>query len=99
MLSDELTLDYTHEESNVLKKRQIDGPEFVCTSFDNCGDHNFVGVAFENLTFTEEQRAMCNNDESCLYDLAVTGDEEFANTTLEASEENTRVQDIISKIK
>ena len=95
MLSDEVTLNYSHEG---MKKRQIDGPEFICTSFDNCGDHNFVGVPFENLTFTEEQRAMCNNDKTCLYDLVVTGDEEFANTTREASEENTRVQDIISNM-
>ena len=97
MLSDERPLNYTYEENNILKKRQIDGPDFVCTSFDNCGDHNFVGVTLEDLTFTEEQRAMCNNDETCLFDLVVTGDEGFANTTLEASEESTRVQDIISK--
>ena len=96
MFLDEMPLNYTHEENN-LKKRQISGPDFVCTSFDNCGDHNFVGVAFENLTFTEEQRVMCKNDRSCLYDLVVTGDEEYAATTLEASEENTRVQEIISK--
>ena len=96
IISDELPLNYTYEEKNVLKKRQIEGPEFVCTSFDNCGDHNFVGVTLEDLTFTEEQRVMCNNDDTCLYDLAVTGEEEFATVTLEASEENTRVQDVIS---
>ena len=81
-----------------MEKRQIDGPEFVCTSFDNCGDHNFVGVTFEQLNFTQEEMEMCNFDESCLFDLAVTGDEEFANTTLEASEENAKVQELISKI-
>ena len=80
-----------------MRKRQIEGPDFVCTSFDNCGDHNFVGVTLEELNFTQEQRDMCNNDDSCLFDLAVTGDEEFANTTLEASEENTKVQELISK--
>ena len=79
------------------EKRQIDGPEFVCTSFENCGDHSFVGVTLEELNFTQEQIEMCEGDDSCLFDLAVTGDEEFAVTTLEASEENTRVQEIISK--
>ena len=39
---------------------------------------------------------MCRNDETCLFDLEVTGDEEFAVITLEASEENERVQEIIS---
>ena len=79
------------------KKRQIDGPQFECTSFDNCGNHSFVGVSFEDLTFTEEQMAMCNNDEICLFDLVVTGDEEFAAETLKSSEEDRRVQEIISK--
>ena len=86
------------DEKNASRnKRQIDGPDFVCTSFDNCGDHSFVGVTLEELSFTQEQRDMCNNDDACLFDLAVTGDEEFANTTLEASVENTKVQQLISK--
>lgn len=96
MLSDEINY-MMYEDINVLEKRQIDGPDFACTSFDNCGDHNFVGVSFEDLDFTEEQIAMCNNDETCLFDLAVTGDEEFAATTLTDSEENTRLQEVISK--
>ena len=81
------------------KKRQIDGPQFECTSFENCGNHSFVGVRFEDLTFTEEQMTMCNNDKTCLFDLVVTGDEEFAVETLRSSEEDSRVQEIISKRK
>ena len=79
------------------KKRQIDGPQSECTSFDNCGNQSFVGVRFEDLTFTEEQMVMCNNDEACLYDLVVTGDEAFAAETLRSREEDRRVQEIISK--
>ena len=81
------------------KRRQVldESLEFECTSFDNCGNHSFVGVSFEDLTFTEEQMDMCNNDETCLFDFAVTGDEEFAMTTLENSEEDARVQEIISE--
>ena len=90
-------MEYQGERSLGRQKRQVRGPEFVCTSFDNCGDHSFVGIAFEDLNITEDQRVLCNNDTSCLYDLAVTGDEEFANTTLEASEEDKRTQAIISK--
>ena len=55
-----------------------------------------MGVTFEDLTFTDEQRDMCNNDTACLYDLGVTGDEAFANTTLEASEEITQIQETLS---
>lgn len=72
------------------KKRQIDGPDFDVCQFldlDNCSNHSFEGLAFDQ----------CDNDKTCLFDLAVTGDEEFANTTLRASEENSRVQAIISK--
>ena len=92
-----VTTVLSSDEHDTLSKRQIDGPDFECTSFDNCGNHSFVGVTFEDLTFTDEQRAMCNNDTACLFDLGVTGDEQFANTTLEASEENMAVQAIISK--
>ena len=89
---------FTYGDSFNKKRRQADdGPQFECTSFDDCGDHSFVGVSFEDLTFTEEQIDLCNNDESCLFDLAVTGDEEFANTTLESSEEDKKIQEAISK--
>ena len=88
---------FAADEMHSTVKRQIHGPDFVCTSFDNCGDHNFVGVTFEELSFTEEQMAMCNNDETCLYDLALTGDMGFAQDTLDASEENMEVQQVIRK--
>ncbi len=53
---------------------------------------------FEELTFTVEQRAFCNNERTCLYDLAVTGVREVAATTLQTSEESDRVQSLIGKI-
>ena len=89
---------FTYGENFDRKRRQADDNlEFECTSFDNCGNHSFVGVSFEDLTFTEEQIDMCNNDEICLFDLVVTGDEEFANTTLESSEEDKKIQEAISE--
>ncbi len=57
-----------------------------------------MGVTLEDLTFTEEEIDMCNNDETCLFDLAVTGDEEFANTTLESSEEDKKLQEAIREL-
>ena len=52
---------------------------------------------FEELTFTDEQREFCDNDDFCLYDLIVTGVMEVADVTLVASEESTRIQSLISK--
>lgn len=52
---------------------------------------------FEELTFTDKQRDFCNNESTCLYDLAVTGVLEVAATTRRASEESARVQSLISK--
>ena len=52
---------------------------------------------FEELTFTDQQREFCNNDRTCLYDLAVTGVMEVAAVTRTASEESGKVQSLISK--
>ena len=81
------------------KKRQLEAPPFECTSFDNCGNSSIAPVTLDELTFTEEQRVMCNNDDTCLFDLAVTEDMDVAAATLESSEEDARLQAIISKNK
>ena len=87
---------YTYtEEDRILNRRQIDGapgPDFDCNSFENCSSLNFQPVRLEDLTFTDEERAICNNMQSCLYDLRVTGEEEFAVTTLRAGEESQEIQ-------
>lgn len=49
-------------------------------------------MPFEELNFTDEQKAFCDNDASCLYDLEVTGDEEIAGLTQQASMNSTRLQ-------
>lgn len=80
------------------KKRQIEGPDFECTSFENCGNHSFVGVEFSDLDITDEQIDFCNNDTTCIFDLAVTGDEELADVSKESNENSTILQTIISKL-
>lgn len=85
---------FTYSVNPGRKKRQIPGSEFECTSFENCGDHSFVGVEFSDLNITDEHRAFCNNDTTCIYDLIVTGDEEVAEITREASENNTMLQSL-----
>lgn len=76
------------------KKRQVDDG---CISFDNCGNSSIPPTTLADVTVTDEQRDMCNNDDTCLFDLAVTGDEELAMSSLESSEESAQLQMIISK--
>ena len=54
-------------------------------------------MAIEELNVTEEQKSFCDEDESCLYDLVVTGDEEVASLTQEASVNSTDLQIAISE--
>lgn len=80
-----------------ISKRQIPGPNFECTSFDNCGDHSFVGVSPDSLNFTDAQIEFCNGEKTCLYDLAVTGDEELAGNTRMVAEQVAEDMKIIGK--
>lgn len=45
-------------------------------------DEEFIPVFLGDLTFTEDQELACEGHLQCLFDLAVTGSMEFANTTL-----------------
>ena len=84
---------------NFGKRKRQTGPDddFVCRSVDDCGNSSFVGVPFENLTFTDAQREFCENEETCLYDLVVTGDESIAATTKEATQNITRLLAILGE--
>ena len=99
--SDQITADETLFAYGSISRRkrqqQPDDSLFECTSFENCGNSSIPPVALEELTFTDEQRAMCNNDDECLFDLAVTGDEDLATVTLEASEEDAALQIMLSE--
>ena len=88
---------YGYIINNRKKRQQPDDSLFECTSFDNCGNSSIPPVTLEELTFTDEQRAICKNNDECLFDLAVTGDEDLATVTLEASEEDVRLQKILSE--
>ena len=98
VISDRITQDETLFTYGSISRKKRQADLFECTSFENCGNSSISPVTLDELTFTDEQRAMCMNDETCLFDLAVTGDEDFAVTTLESSEEDARVQQLISEI-
>ena len=81
------------------RRRQLSGgPDFECTSFSNCGNQSFVGLSFEDLNITDSQREFCNNDTTCLYDLAITGDEEIAQTSMTFNENVTHVIEILREL-
>ena len=76
------------------RKRQTDDG---CVSFDSCGDVTIPPTTIADVNVTDDQRDMCDNDDTCLFDLAVTGDEDLAMKTLETSVVSARQQMIISK--
>lgn len=75
------------------KKRQIPG----CTPLEGCGNTSFAIPQFEDLNFTDDQRQFCNNIRSCLFDLALTGNEELAGTTRNFDENITSTVEILSE--
>ena len=56
-----------------------------------------VPFSIENLNYTDEQRAFCNNITECMFDLLFTGDKEIAENTMEATVESTRQRNELSK--
>ena len=45
-------------------------------------EEEFVPIFFDQLNFTEAQIRQCEGDTQCLFDFAVTGEEDFAMETL-----------------
>lgn len=74
------------------RKRQVGG------TYEDFQNLNFVPIFLDELNFTDNQRMICENNLQCLFDLAVTGEMEFAMNTLEQEKvANTTVQ-ILSKL-
>lgn len=62
--------------------------------FNNCDDQTITGLA---SNATDEQRAFCNNDETCIFDLLATGNQELAALTRDASADDKILQQTLSK--
>ncbi len=45
------------------------------------------------MTFTDEQRIACEQNVQCLFDLAITGDMQFAQNTLNHEKDANRTQE------
>ena len=59
----------------------------------------FVPLFLDELNFTDAQLMVCGGDEQCLFDFAVTGEEEFAMETLTSNNLAEEIKDTISKNK
>ena len=57
----------------------------------------YTGPTFEELNFTDAQRALCNNIRTCLFDLAITGSEEVAGVSRQVSENTIDLQNRLGK--
>ena len=65
-----------------------------CTSAELCVNP----PKFEDLNFTDAQRQFCNDIKSCLYDLAVTGSEDFAAASRDFDSNKTVTTEILSEL-
>lgn len=85
---------FTYGEVFGRRKRQTPGS---CTSFETCSGTPYVGPSFEDLTFNETQREICNNERTCLFDLAVTNNVELAILSRELTTRTSLIQQTIGK--
>lgn len=57
----------------------------------------FVPLFLDELTFTDDQKMACEDHPECLFDLAITGDMEFANNTLNEDKFANATQEVLGK--
>lgn len=60
--------------------------------------NNKLPLTYNTFNYTTEQRALCGDDRACLFDFAVTGQEDLARITLETGKNFTKTVNILSKL-
>ena len=60
-------------------------------------EEEFIPIFFNQLNFTDHQIMLCEGNNQCLFDFAVTGEEEFAMETLASNKKAQETRDILSK--
>ena len=78
------------------RRRQTPGPPFHCTA-ESCTDPDFEPARFEDIIFSQEDKDFCGDEETCLYDLVMTGDKEWALESRQDRIEDTEERKLISK--
>ena len=88
LISEDESLFHYEGATGTRRKRQ---------SFEDFQNPDFAPVFFDNLTFTDEMRAACEEDLACLFDLAVTSDMAFASNTLDQTKVANSTKALLSK--
>ena len=81
---------FYYADNSLNRKRQAEG------SYEDFQDLNFIPVFLDELNFTDGQRVICENNPQCLFDLAVTEEEDFAMNTLEQEKIANTSMEILS---
>ena len=66
-------------------------------TYDEFQNLDFVPIFRDELNFTDDQEQACEGNAECLFDLAVTGDMEFANNTLNQDKFGNETKEVLSK--
>lgn len=64
-------------------------------TYEDYQNSSFIPLFLDELTFTDEQRIACEGNDQCLFDLAVTGDMQFAENTLNHEKDANRTEEDI----
>ena len=85
------------EEESLFHYEGATGGRRKRQTFEDFQNPDFTPVFFDDLTFTDEMRAACEEDLACLFDLAVTSDMAFASNTLDQTKVANSTKAILSK--
>ena len=66
-------------------------------TYEDFQNLQFEPIYLDELTFTDNQKMACGDHLQCLFDLAVTGDMEFANNTLNEDKVANETKEMLSK--
>ena len=85
------------EEESLLHYEGATGGRRKRQAFEDFRNPDFTPIFWDNLTFTDEMHAACEEDLACLFDLAVTSDMAFASNTLDQTKVANSTKAILSK--
>ena len=95
--------DIVHEVHNMILLGQVPRQQDSLFSGSVMGrrkrqmDEEFIPVFIDEFTFTDDQIVACEGHQECLFDLAVTGSMEFANTTLMDDRDANQTKEVLGK--
>lgn len=85
------------EEESLFHYEGATGTRRKRQTHEDFQNPDFTPLFFDDLTFTDEMRAACEEDLACLFDLAVTSDTAFASNSLDQTKVANSTKAILSK--